>query len=98
MTINNRSKVTMETAKSLPDVVALEGARRATGDAATSAAATEPRDADSEVVPRARRRSFTKADKRRIMEEADRCTRPGERGALMRREGVYSSSLSSWRR
>jgi len=89
MTINIRSKVTMETAKSLADVVALEGARRATGDAATSAAATEPRDADSEVVPRARRR---------IMEEADRCTRPGERGALMGREGVYSSSLSTWRR
>ena len=98
MTINNRSKVKMETAKSLPDVVALEGARRATGDATTSAAPPDPRDADSEVVPRARRRSFTKADKRRILEEADRCTRPGEIGALMRREGVYSSSLSTWRR
>lgn len=98
MTINNQSKATMEAAKSLPDVPALQGARRATGDAGTSAAPAEPRDSDSEVVPRARRRSFTKADKRRILGEADRCTRPGEIGALMRREGVYSSSLSTWRR
>ena len=53
---------------------------------------------DSEVVPRARRRQFSNADKRRIVEEADRCTKPGEVGALMRREGVYSSSLCTWRR
>jgi transposase-like protein len=49
-------------------------------------------------VPRARRRSFTTADKRRILQAADACTKPGEVGALMRREGVYSSSLSTWRR
>ncbi len=49
-------------------------------------------------MPRARRRHFTNADKRRILEAADRCTKPGEIGALMRREGVYSSSLSTWRR
>ena len=98
MTINNQFKAAMEAAKSLPDVAALQGARRATGDAATSAAPGDPRDADSEVVPRARRRRFTNADKRRILQAADRCTQPGEIGALMRREGVYSSSLSTWRR
>ena len=98
MTINNRSKVTMETAKSLPDVAASEGARRATADAATSVTPSEPAEGDSEVVARARRRNFTNADKRRILQAVDRCTRPGEIGALMRREGVYSSSLSSWRR
>jgi transposase-like protein len=49
-------------------------------------------------VPRARRRTFTNADKRRILHAADLCTKPGEVGALMRREGVYSSSLSTWRR
>jgi transposase InsO family protein len=43
-------------------------------------------------------RHFSNADKRRILEAADRCTRPGEIGALMRREGVYSSSLGTWRR
>jgi transposase-like protein len=41
---------------------------------------------------------LSNADKRRILDAADRCTEPGEIGALMRREGVYSSSLSTWRR
>lgn len=52
----------------------------------------------SEVVPRAVRRTFSNAEKRRILLAADLCTKPGEVGALMRREGVYSSSLSTWRR
>jgi transposase-like protein len=51
-----------------------------------------------EVVARAQRRRFSNADKRRILAAADRCTKPGEIGALLRREGVYSSSLSTWRR
>ena len=49
-------------------------------------------------MPRARRRTFTNAAKRRILQATDLGTRPGEVGALMRREGVYSSSLSTWRR
>jgi transposase-like protein len=53
---------------------------------------------DAEVVPRARRRQFSSADKQRILQAVDNCTKPGEIGALMRREGVYSSSLSTWRR
>ena len=55
-------------------------------------------DTNTEVVARAQRRRFSNADKRRILEAADRCSKPGEIGALMRREGVYSSSLSTWRR
>jgi transposase len=51
-----------------------------------------------EVVAHARRRSFSTSEKRRILAATDRCTKPGEIGALMRREGVYSSSLSTWRR
>ena len=98
MTSNNQPKAAMDGAKSLPDLAALQGARRATGDADKSATLAAPRDADAEVVPRARRRHFTNADKRRILQAADRCTQPGEIGALLRREGVYSSSLSSWRR
>lgn len=98
MTINNKSKAAMEAAKSLPELPALQGARRATGDAGNSAAPAGPTDTDAEVVPRARRRTFTNADKRRILQAADRCSEPGEIGALMRREGVYSSSLSTWRR
>ena len=46
----------------------------------------------------AKRRSFTNADKRRIVLAAGACTKPGEIGALMRREGAYSSSLAIWRR
>jgi transposase len=44
------------------------------------------------------RRRFTPAYKRRIVQEAERCTAPGEVGRLLRREGLYSSHLSDWRR
>lgn len=44
------------------------------------------------------RRRFSGKDKKRILEQADACTERGELGALLRREGVYSSSLAVWRR
>ena len=53
---------------------------------------------DPEVSTRAKRRTFTAAYKRRILEEADGCTEHGEMGALLRREGLYSSHLTTWRR
>jgi transposase len=53
---------------------------------------------DPEVRPRAKRRTFTAEYKLRILEEAANCTKPGERGALLRREGLYSSHLTHWRR
>ena len=53
---------------------------------------------DPEVVPKAKRRKFSVEYKRRILEEADHCTEPGQIGALLRREGLYSSHLSTWRR
>jgi transposase len=53
---------------------------------------------DPEVVPRARRRRFSATYKLRVVGEADACTRPGEIGALLRREGLYSSHLVEWRR
>jgi len=98
MTINQQTKVSMHAAKFSSDPGASQGARRATEDAPGSAPQPIPLRSDSEVVPRARRRSFSNADKRRILQAADLCTKPGEVGALMRREGVYSSSLSTWRR
>lgn len=98
MKINSESKVTMNAVNGGPGVPASQGARRATEDAPGSAPSQFPPGSDSEVVPRARRRTFTNADKRRILQAADLCTKPGEVGALMRREGVYSSSLSTWRR
>lgn len=50
-----------------------------------------------EVVAKAQRRRFTAAYKRRMLQEAERCTKPGEVGALLRREGLYSSHLTTWR-
>jgi len=50
-----------------------------------------------EVVAKAIRRRFTAEYKRRILREADACTTPGAIGALLRREGLYSSNLTTWR-
>jgi len=52
---------------------------------------------ETEVSAKAQRRRFTAEYKRRVLKEADRCTRPGEIGALLRREGLYSSALTAWR-
>lgn len=69
-----------------------QGARRATEGAPSKKTANE-----SEVVAVARRRKFTEGYMRRIVREADACTAPGAIGALLRREGLYSSHLSKWR-
>ncbi len=53
---------------------------------------------DSEVPERAKRRRFSAQYKLRILEEAEACRAPGEVGALLRREGLYSSQLTAWRR
>ncbi len=78
-----------------------EGARRATGVFPSAAPAAGvgagPEGAETEVATRALRRRFTAEYKRRIVREADRCTKPGEIGALLRREGLYSSHLTTWR-
>jgi transposase-like protein len=52
---------------------------------------------ETEVSEKAKRRAFTAEFKRRIVKEADACKAPGEVGALLRREGLYSSHLTSWR-
>jgi transposase len=96
MTNNHRRKVPMHAVKSSSGSGASQGARRATEEAPELPPLPVPPGSDSEVVPHARRRTFSNADKRRILEAADR--KPGEIGALMRREGVYSSSLTTWRR
>lgn len=53
---------------------------------------------DPEVIDKPIRRRFTSEYKLRIVEEADRCTEPGEVGRLLRREGLYTSHLTSWRK
>jgi transposase len=53
---------------------------------------------EPEVVPRAKRRQFSAVYRLRIVEEADCCTARGQIGALLRREALYSSHLSKWRK
>jgi transposase len=53
---------------------------------------------DPELVEQAKRRTFTAKYKLEILEKADACTRPGEVGELLRREGLYTSHLTYWRK
>lgn len=71
-----------------------QGARRATGDGSAIAPAAP----DPEVVAVAKRRQYSSKQKQRILTAADRCTEPGQIGALLRREGIYSSQLARWRK
>ena len=70
---------------------------KSTGLLEIPAASSASQDPDPEVPAKARRRRYSAAYKKRILEEADRCSAPGEIGALLRREGLYSSLLSRWR-
>jgi len=73
-----------------------EGARRATGASGPSTSrASAP---DPEVPAKVERRRFTVEYRVRIVKQADACKKPGEVGALLRREGLYSSLLTNWRR
>ncbi len=71
-----------------------EGERKRIANASARAAVVP----DPELVQRARRRRFGAEYKLAIVREADRGAKPGEAGALLRREGLYSSLLSEWRR
>ena len=53
--------------------------------------------ASTEVLEKAKRRRFTAEYKRRIVKEADACKTPGAVGEMLRREGLYSSHLATWR-
>ena len=52
----------------------------------------------TEVVAKAKRRRFTAAEKQRLLREVDACQGSGEVGALLRREGIYASYLTTWRK
>jgi transposase len=54
--------------------------------------------ADPEVPAKAQRRKFSAEDKKRILEETDRAVGHGGVGAILRREGIYSSTLHAWRK
>jgi transposase-like protein len=74
-----------------------EEARRATG-ASGSMATSRAADPDPEVPAKATRRRFSAEYRLRILNQADACKKAGELGALLRREGLYSSLLTNWRR
>src|SRR3954451_21875059 len=71
------------------------GERGESGRGARGASGSPP---DPELVERPRRRRFTATYKLEILERADACTRPGEIGELLRREGLYTSHLTAWRK
>jgi len=88
--MSERKKLKMVSLK-----LAGEGARAGKASAISPAPATP----DPEVRALARRRQFSAAFKLALLEEADRAASdPGAIGALLRREGLYSSHLSTWRR
>ena len=68
------------------------------GGAPKTAASQDGVGADPEVLEKPWRRRFSAAYKARIVQEAETCTENGQVGALLRREGLYSSYLSKWRR
>lgn len=73
-----------------------KGVRRTTGVEPTlTAHGTIP---DPEVPEKKPRRKFTASYKLRILQEVENCTKPGDIGKILRREGLYSSNLTSWKR
>src|SRR6202049_2501603 len=71
-----------------------EGAGRAAGEMASGEGARR----DPEVVAIARRRQFSGSEKRRLLAESERCKEAGTLGAVLRRERIYSSRITSWRK
>jgi len=92
--MNNSSTINLKT-DNMP--VETEGARRATG-VSTGSAIQSSRFPDPEVTEKAVRRKFNAKYKLRILQEVEACTSQGQIGALLRREGLYSSNLTTWRR
>lgn len=91
----------MSTSKTSTSSAALAASERS-GEAAnaTGAAPTPSRSPvpDSEVIARPRRRTFTAEYKRSVLDQADAAQDSGSIGALLRREGLYSSHLTTWKR
>ena len=91
--------------KEIGTIEGMEGARRATGipsivgtDRESSLTSIETQPPDPEVPEKATRRRFTADYKMRILRQAEACRGAGEIGVLLRREGLYSSHLTTWRR
>lgn len=93
--MNQEKQTLLEAVVMDGSVSALEGARTAIEVAPTELASNLP---DPEVAALAKRRRFSVGYKRRILRAVAACKAPGEVGALLRCEGLYSSHLTHWRR
>jgi len=72
---------------------------RAEGESSEAAGGSPPQAVpDPELTERPKRRSFSAEYKLKVLKQADAAKKPGELGALLRREGLYSSHISTWRR
>ncbi len=81
-----------------PNAQPMAGGSGGTLDGRRPTVVPAPVAANPEVSERPRRRTFTAQEKLRILQEADQATGAGAIGALLRREGLYSSHLTDWRR
>jgi transposase-like protein len=89
---------TSKTSTSSATLAASERSGEAANAAGAAPTASRPPVPDSEVIARPRRRSFTAEYKRAILDQADAAQDSGSIGALLRREGLYSSHLTTWKR
>ena len=92
-TSTNGARAAVEAAAGREDQRGVAGLGFGVGGRAAPAGVPDP-----ELVEQAKRRTFTAEYKARILAEADGCTRPGEVGELLRREGLYTSHLTYWRK
>ena len=74
------------------------GVEERSDEAHRAGASAPPARPDPEVIAKPKRRQFTAQYRLRILEEAERCRVPGDVGRLLRREGLYSSHLTAWRK
>ena len=95
----NNQKVSAFSAVDMASVGRREAERSEADRSSTDAgSSTAPQHPNPEVVAQAKRRRFTAEYKLRILREVDRARGSGGIGALLRREGLYSSVLATWRR
>jgi transposase len=91
----------MEKKERMPEVRSIKGLREMTDPRSKSGIGgvqSHIAPPDPEVPEKATRRQFSAEYKKRILEEVDSCTELGQIGAILRREGLYSSNLGKWRR
>ncbi len=87
----------MRAAKRIVDFGELEGDRRSTGDSPKSERKFQRDIPDSEVSMKKKRRRFSNEFKLKILKEIDESIKPGQIGAILRSEGLYSSNITKWR-